>query len=215
MTSLESVSSQETQIPNPAGAKLQWNAVTDETIKSNYIDFMNEITNAKSEVLLKLQSEGWTTRQETILRPDGKGSTVEIATDPRGNDVLRYDRDSGEVEKFGSPSEADSSESSVMGIKMPFVAAHLLEGVTWAVAVVGLVQLIGGLAGLDKSLTTALSASLGGGVFMAKAWYAAFGGQHSIFGDIGSFMSSGWTAAGFGLVIAATIFVLMYKKEYN
>ncbi len=97
---------------------------------------------------------------------------------------------------------------------------HLFDGLFTAVAVVGAIQLIGGLAGWDKGLTNALSLGAGAGI-MATAIINSL--QPSGFGLInqGSFLYADSFLGGnfltysglIGIGVAVVVFAVMYKKE--
>ncbi len=86
---------------------------------------------------------------------------------------------------------------------------HLAQGVMTAVMVVGAIQMIGGLLGLEQELTNTLSVAAGGGIMIYQ-------GLQSLgptgFGAVGSnnffVANAGWI----GLGAAAIIFVLLYKE---
>lgn len=98
-----------------------------------------------------------------------------------------------------------------------FFIGNLVQGVVWAVAVVGIIQLVGNLAGLDAELTNSLSIAAAAGIVGGKAAYGLFGaaqpgvpgaGQGILTQSIGP-----WTAGAIGVLIAVAVFVLMYSKE--
>jgi hypothetical protein len=72
-------------------------------------------------------------------------------------------------------------------------------------------QMLGGLFGLDDEQTDTLSTALAAGTFVYKglATYTEFGGGAGFFAKEGS--SAIFGAGGWGLVIAAVVFVVMYE----
>ena len=93
---------------------------------------------------------------------------------------------------------------------------HIVSGLSWALLVVGAIQMVGGLAGWDDSLTNSLSIAVGGGIMATSllqsigpsgaGWY---GGQSFLATDYGWFTGAGWT----GVIATVVIFAAMYKKE--
>ena len=102
-------------------------------------------------------------------------------------------------------------EFSLMGLKLTGATAHLVQGVVWAAAVVGAIQLIGNIAGLDEKLTNSLSIAAGAGILAAKA-ISALGPTGKNIITHGFFTQ---TAGKFlvGAAVAIAIFILTYKKE--
>ena len=96
-----------------------------------------------------------------------------------------------------------------------FFLGNLFQGVIWAVAVVGIIQLVGNLAGLDAELTNTLSIAATAGIVGGKAAYGLFGTPSGTAGGqgIAGQWLSGWGAVGIGAIIAVAVFVLMYSKE--
>lgn len=97
-----------------------------------------------------------------------------------------------------------------------FFAAHLVEGLIWSGAVVGAIQLFGGLFGLEDQLLNSLSISAFGGIMGGKIAYGLFGqptpnvlGSGGIVGNVLSPLQAGLIGVG----IAAAIFIATYKKE--
>lgn len=88
--------------------------------------------------------------------------------------------------------------------------AHLLTGVTWAVAVAGAIQLIGPLLGADKTLTNALSVAAIAGIMTYKG-LASLGSSGFNVLSPGNFLLQ--NAGLIGVGVAAVVFVLLYKKE--
>jgi hypothetical protein len=98
---------------------------------------------------------------------------------------------------------------------------HLATGVSWAIAAVGAIQLIGGLAGWDDSLTNALSYGAAAGIMTTSALQSfgptGFTGVSGLSYGPGNFLGTSYgplTGAGWiGLGVAVAVFVLTYKKE--
>ncbi len=97
-----------------------------------------------------------------------------------------------------------------------FFLGNLVEGLIWSLFVVGAIQLIGSVAGLDRDLTNTLSIAAASGIIGGKALYGLFGtGQSGFLGGQGAI--GGWLsplgATGLGALIAFGIFVALYSKE--
>ena len=99
------------------------------------------------------------------------------------------------------------------------IVGHLVKGLFWSIAVVGAIQLIGGIAGFDKGVTKSLSISAFGGIMSGQLITGAFqAGKLEFLKSasgkyFGLFEKS--TTAGFavGAAVAAAIFIATYKKE--
>ena len=91
---------------------------------------------------------------------------------------------------------------------------HLWQGLEWSIAVVGVIQLVGRLAGADEETVNALSAAAFAGIMSGKFAYGLWGSPASGGGGgvISSSLSPAW-ATGIGVSIAVVVFVLLYKKE--
>ena len=87
---------------------------------------------------------------------------------------------------------------------------HLVNGLLTAAAIVGAIQMIGSLIGLDQELTNALSYGAGAGFFLADA-LASLGpsGFGIVGGDSFFVVNAGWIGFGAGIII----FALLYKSE--
>jgi len=100
------------------------------------------------------------------------------------------------------------AETNILGVKFVGGWAHLVDGLIWVGLVVGAIQLIGSLAGLDDTTTNALSLSAVGGIMSYKGILAA--------AEEGFIAKDGLIASNAGLIgigVAVAIFVLTYKKE--
>jgi len=86
-----------------------------------------------------------------------------------------------------------------------------VSGLQYAVVAYFAGQLVGSLLGFDEQETDALSTSLAAGAFVYKglATYTEFGGGTGLFATEGSSAVLG--AGGWGLVVAAVVFVVMYE----
>ncbi len=96
-----------------------------------------------------------------------------------------------------------------------FFLGNLFQGVVWAVAVVGVIQLVGNLAGLDAQLTNSLSTAAAAGIIGGKVAYGLFGtttGEAGSGGILSNTLSP-LTSGLIGVAIAVAVFVLTYKKE--
>ena len=94
------------------------------------------------------------------------------------------------------------------------IYGNLAQGLVWAVVVVGLVMTIGSLVGLSSDTTKALSYSLAGGILAGKLAIGLI--QKGTIGTNGFVNSLGGASAnqvgiGVGLIVAAAIFIMMYK----
>ncbi|MEK6933938.1 MAG: hypothetical protein AABW75_03620 [Nanoarchaeota archaeon] len=102
------------------------------------------------------------------------------------------------------------------GIGNPLLG-HLAQGLFWSVTVVGVIQVIGGLAGLDSDTTKALSISAFAGIMAGKAVTGAIKSEYlnSLISSNGKFLGIFKTAGGAGLatglLVAAAVFILTYK----
>lgn len=97
------------------------------------------------------------------------------------------------------------------------IAGNLVQGLVWSFMVIGAIQLIGGLVGLDKGLTNSLTYSAVGGIMAGKLSLGlmqsnSYGGAtlNSLGGKIG--LSQGQAAFGIGAIVAIAIFIATYKK---
>lgn len=100
--------------------------------------------------------------------------------------------------------------------------AILLSGLQWAGIAYGIGYLAGSLFGMTKDNTQALSMSLAAGAFVYKSSSMLFanmaakaGGQQAatgLFATKGTTGFMGIGSLGWGLIIGATIFIMMYKK---
>ena len=97
------------------------------------------------------------------------------------------------------------------------VYGSLLEGLLWAGVAVGVVQLIGGIAGFDSSLTNTISGAVFGGIMAGKlvqGWIikgAGVGAEKAILP--GTKLTAGQAGVITFVIVAAAIFILTYKKE--
>jgi hypothetical protein len=94
------------------------------------------------------------------------------------------------------------------------MGSELWEGLQWAAIAATLIQLVGNLAGWDSDKTNAATLSAVGGLIAGKLVYGAlkggvWGGKTSWLG----YSNSAWTGVGVGVVVAAIIFISMYKSE--
>lgn len=91
-----------------------------------------------------------------------------------------------------------------------FLAGNLVEGLVWSLGVVSAIQLFGGLAGFDSSLTNALSYSAVAGIMSGKLAYGLIGkgGSPPIFSET---LTAGQFSTLLGIGVAVGIFLLTYK----
>ena len=95
------------------------------------------------------------------------------------------------------------------------VGSSLLAGVAWAATAYMVVKLIGPMLGLDEGMQKALEASVSAGSF-AMGTLKAMTNNDVFLGSDGSWLRSLQTGQGpfwTGLVVAAIVFILTYKKE--
>ncbi len=184
---------------------------------------------------LQLRSGGIPLKDLTVSVPNGPTfSNVQSVVPPVGDKLgsITYIKEGVSTtttinpEQYSSISDGLASKgvglsgtykTKVFGIgpEVSGMWAHLATGVGWAVAVVGIIQLVGNIAGLDKQLTNSLSAAAGLGIIGGSLVKGlAFEGKLAF----GTFANKiGLTAGQFGFIagvgIAAAVFLLMYKKE--
>src|SRR3989344_3874058 len=97
-----------------------------------------------------------------------------------------------------------------------FLVGNLLEGLSWSIAVVGVIQLVGPLLGAKPELTNALSAAAFAGIMSGKLALGLFGqATPGVAGSGGVFDTflTGTHAGLIGVVVAVVVFALLYKKE--
>ena len=90
--------------------------------------------------------------------------------------------------------------------------AHLLEGLEFSLFAAGAIQLIGSIAGFDKTLTNSLTYSVVGGIMAGKA-LASFGQSGFKKLPVDSFFAKPGTQFAVGAAVAVAIFIATYKKE--
>jgi len=94
---------------------------------------------------------------------------------------------------------------------------HIAEGVGWAIMVAGVIQLVGGMMGLESAQTNAMTMAAMGGIIAGKATWGAMQGyynekmQYNLFE--GNSVGASWAATGIGIVIALIILEMMWKDE--
>ncbi len=99
-----------------------------------------------------------------------------------------------------------------------FFYGNLLQGLVWSIAVIGVIQTVGRLAGADEELINTLSVSAAAGIIGGKALYGLFGAQtQGVVGSGGRILAQPWygplTGTLIGGVIAIGIFIALYSKE--
>ncbi len=138
------------------------------------------------------------------LRLLGEGDTI-IDTVPNEQvDVFK----SGLADK--GVSLTSRKKIDFLGLEITGGYAHLFEGLAWSLAVVGAIQLIGGIAGVEQETTNALSIAAFAGIMSYKG-LASLGPSGFGLLDKGSFFLNYAPAIGIG--VAAVTFVLLYKEE--
>lgn len=98
------------------------------------------------------------------------------------------------------------------------MGSELGEGLLWAGTAIALIQIVGNVAGWGSEKTNAATLSAAGGLIAGKLVYGALKG--SVWGKTQGFFGYGttgtnamWTGVGVGIVVAAIIFLSMYKSE--
>jgi len=91
-----------------------------------------------------------------------------------------------------------------------YSTSGILQGASWALLVAGAVQAFAPMFGADADMTSALTSSLAGGMFVGKSAAAIFG-EGGYF-QIGKGLSPGLSFTA-GLATAAIIFYMTYKSE--
>ncbi|MEK6892669.1 MAG: hypothetical protein AABX07_00530 [Nanoarchaeota archaeon] len=125
-----------------------------------------------------------------------------------------------------NPYASQGYEGVSIGRSKPFLVnspvwGSLVQGVMFAAVVVGVVQLVGNLAGLDKPLIDSLSYSLGGGIVggmlvkgaIIKSIGTGSGGMANFFKFGSSKLPAGQAGFIWGMALSIALFVLTYKKE--
>ena len=102
-------------------------------------------------------------------------------------------------------------KTDILGFEFVGGWAHLIEGVVWAAAVVGVIQLFGGLFGAEQQLTNALSIAATAGILTYKG-ILAFTQQNFLGGPLKDTFVANY-APGIGIAVAVVVFVMLYKKE--
>ena len=113
---------------------------------------------------------------------------------------------------FKNPNQ---KEFNMLGIHLQGGSAYLAQGVMFSLFAVGAIQMIGGLAGLDKGMTNALSYSAVGGIMAGKIVGSLGPKGFNVLGNGGfaKAISSPWGQFGVGVLVAAAIFIATYKEE--
>lgn len=102
-----------------------------------------------------------------------------------------------------------------------YSTAGIIQGAYWAIAVYGMVKMVGGLFGMDPQLTNAAATAAAWGMFVGKAAFSLFGQGGVLQGAYSSIMSSlgiqttalsGLAATGIGIAVAVIVFIATYKK---
>ena len=130
---------------------------------------------------------------------DGPAAETKVATPAAGTKVAATTIEKEKFSLFGKTIATGG-------------AAHLLQGLQWAVIAVGVIQLVGSLAGLKSDTIKALSFAVAGGILAGKA-LASFGPSGFNKLPVGSFFAKPGTQFAVGAAVAAAIFIATYKKE--
>jgi len=154
---------------------------------------------------------------------EGQGLIQDIPSD--SNVVIKIPQSSTNTPvsgNLGTTPGADTPKTEGTGISDKIAEAilgpgeglghNLIKGVVWAGIAYGLGQLIGGLVGFDNDQTQALSTAMAAGTFGYKFLIEQYGFSENLFA-LGSESTGflGLGALGWGLVIGAIVFAIMYK----
>jgi len=99
----------------------------------------------------------------------------------------------------------------VLGVGFTGGVAHLVQGAVWAIAVVGAIQLVGGLFGLESELTKALSLSAIAGIMSYKGLDSLGPSGFGLIENPNNFFLQNSGLIGIGVGVA--VFLATYKKE--
>ncbi len=139
------------------------------------------------------------------------GSTLTTLTQSQDIVAFKAQITSNGGELVAGPTGAERGLFGIFTTTNP-IWGHLLEGLGWSLMVVGAIQLIGGLAGLDKGLTDALSTAAFAGIMAGKL---SIGIAEEVGSSISYIGGTGLATAPtlIGLALAIIVFVAMYSKE--
>ena len=194
--------------PNPTNT-LRGATLSDSKVNTFGVTRGNFILETRGGVNIELSG------YREITRTDGGTTYIGIAKD--GSEIPDLDRgaidafktSSGEFSQVGGPEyNIPIIGTSISG----YFWGNLVQGLFWAVAVAGVIQLIGSLAGLDRDLTNALTSALASGVFVGKLTYGSIL-EAGIDTRTGFLSPAGITGIAVGALVAFAIFVAMYSKE--
>lgn len=202
------------------GSTRTWQQIPDSEFASS------EVTSQFSSQQLASWGKTATVNGQTVPISDALGDPARFGlTDgssltPEG---IQFANDAGiknpTLTSTGAIADAGNSYSySLFGYQITsnFFLGHLIEGATWAIAVVGAVQLVGGLAGLDPQLTNTLSIAAASGIIGGKAIFGLFGQSTPGLSGSGGILTQTLSPLQAGLIgvgVAAVVFVLLYKEE--
>ncbi len=171
--------------------------------------------------------------KDLVITPQG-GNAISLAKNSKftldGNILTyggkTYTIDNSEINKLVNTgliekqAVAGSQVSTLFG-KMNWGWGHIIQGATWAVAVVGAIQLLGPIMGLKQETTNTLSIAAGAGIMAGKTAWTLWGKQGVWPGKIGGGLVGGKGqfpigATGIGIGTAVLVFILLYKEtEYR
>ncbi len=151
---------------------------------------------------------------KNLIRTEGGGGYVKF-TDGTKSAYLN-------PEEFTAAQRAATTEgvkftepktTKILGQTFTRGAAHLVQGLSWSILVAGAIQLIGTVAGVDRQTTNALSIAAFSGIMAGKG-LAALSGPSGGWNIIKSgLFTKPLVQFGVGVLVAAAVFVLLYKKE--
>ncbi len=105
---------------------------------------------------------------------------------------------------------AEGTFAGEMSGGLGYSMTGIAQGAIWALSAYYMVQMIGGIFGLEEAELDAASVSIAGGIFAGKGAISIFGKG----GWAGTKMGTGlWGSTGIGIAVAVIIFYKTYKSE--
>ncbi len=190
-----------------------------------------DLTSSERAYLEGLRKDTYITPgEEVILTPQDRVHLEELRKQVRGDDAfLEGSQEAQDLQGQTGISSSQFTESSTKYSKFwaykygQGFFGNLAQGVVWAGAVVGAMQLVGNIVGVEQPILNAASGAAFGGIMAGKAIYGLMEtGNMNFFSPAGGWDSaSGYfeltkgqlTSVGIGVAVAAAIFIAMYKTE--
>ncbi len=168
------------------------------------------------------------------LTKHADGSSTVVLKGMNGQEITKTYNPADTAASFNNIGQGltTPTQYTYSGVSTPFgkvlanspVLGSLTAGIMYAAVVVGIVQLIGNLAGLSQPLTKSLSLAAGGGIIGGEFVYGIIqkslsttpggaGGFANIFRFGSKQMNPSTAGFIWGAALAIAIFVLTYKKE--